>query len=256
MKKTILAMGAFSALAFASTTTPALADGDEEAASSGFSGYVTLTSDYRFRGISQSDNGAALQADIAYTHSSGIFLEAWASNVDFSPFGDSDTSLEIDLTAGYEVALSDFTDFSIKAVYYAYLNQPDFPPGVDDANYFEFIAGISRKLGSTTLTVEAAYSPEYGSDGGVAWAGTAGLSAPLWKNVWFFDGIDGSAHLGVQGFDDSAVDYTFWDLGLTANYGNLALDARYVDTSLDTTDCGLDVCESGFVFSATFGWGG
>jgi uncharacterized protein (TIGR02001 family) len=256
MKKSILAMGLMGSLALAGTTAPAFADGEDEAASSGFSGYVTLTSDYRFRGISQSDNSAALQADIMFTHECGLFLEAWASNVDFSQFGDPDTSIEVDLTAGYQVALTDLTGFSIKGVYYWYPNE-DTTPGVDDISYFEAIAGISRKLGSTTLTIEAAYSPDYASDGGVAWAGTGGLTFPLMDKLWFFDGLEGSVHFGVQGFDDATIpDYTFWDLGLSTSYGGLILDARYVDTDLDVIECGLDACEGGMMFSATFEWGG
>ena len=242
-------MSLLGSLALGGTAAPALADGEE--ASGGFSGYVTLTSDYRFRGISQSDRDAALQADVKLAHESGLFLELWASNVDFSSDGDGDTNVEVDLTVGYETALTDLTDFSIKGVYYAYMNQPSGA----DLNYWEAIAALSRKLGKTTLSLEVAYTPEYADDGGAAWAGTAGLSAPLWQNVWFFDGIDGSAHLGTQGYDEATDDYTFWDLGLTANYGSLAVDARYVDTDLEELECGISACEAGFVFSATFAWG-
>ncbi len=251
-------MGLLGSLALGGTSTPALADGDE-AASSGFSGYVTLTSDYRFRGISQSDTGAALQADVMYTLDCGAFFEVWASNVDFSAFGDPDTSIEIDLTAGYGIALTDFTDVSIKAVYYLYPNS-DVPSGADDINYWEIIGGISRKMGSTLLSLEAAYTPEYGSDQGAAWAVTGGVSFPLWKQLWFLDGVDASGHFGVQTYDEipsiAPPDYTFWDLGLTANLGDFALDARYVDTDLDDLECGLEVCETGFVFSATVAFGG
>lgn len=260
MKRSILAMGLMGSLAVAGTTAPAFADG-EEAASSGFSGYITLTSDYRFRGISQSDNDPALQAAINYTHESGLFVEAWASNVDFTQFGDPDTSIEVDLTAGYQASLTDLTDFSIKAVYYWYPDE-DTAPGVDDLSYWEFIAGISRKLGSTTLTLETAYTPEYASDGGAAWAVTGGLEFPLMDKLWFFDGLTGSGHFGVQAYDDPDIlnpiaDYTFWDLGLSTSYGGITLDARYVDNDLDDAECGVeDACEGDVMFSATFEWGG
>lgn len=249
-------MGLLSSIAAAGTAAPAFADGEEEA-SSGFSGYITLTSDYRFRGVSQSDNSAALQAAVNYTHESGLFAEVWASNIDFSPFGDSDSAIEVDLTVGWAASLTDVTDFSIKAVYYLYPDA-DIAPGDPDYDYWEFIAGLERKFGSsTTASLEVAYSPETFAEGGAAWAVTGGLAFPLMDKLWFFEGLEGSGHFGVQAFDDDGLaDYTFWDLGLSTTYGALTLDARYVDTDLDVNECGLDACEGGMMFTATFEWGG
>jgi uncharacterized protein (TIGR02001 family) len=256
MKTRFLTASLAGAMALAGFAAPAIADGEEEAASSGFSGYITLTSDYRFRGISQTDNGGALQAAVNYTHESGLYFEAWASNIDFSPFGDPDTRIEVDLTAGWAADLSDYTSMSLRAVYYMYPDA-DLPPGDPDYDYFEFFVGLDRKLGeSTTLSLEVAYSPDTFAEGGDAWAFTGGLAFPLWQNVWFFDGIEGSGHLGNQTFEELDGDYMFWDLGLTANLDNLSFDARYIDTDLDGADCGLDACEANFVFSATLGWGG
>lgn len=63
---------------------------------------ATVVSDYVFRGITQTDNGAALQAGLDYSHSSGAYASLWASNVDF---GD-DTTLEYDYIAGYATEIS------------------------------------------------------------------------------------------------------------------------------------------------------
>jgi uncharacterized protein (TIGR02001 family) len=251
MKKTILAMGAFGALSLGAMATPALADGEE--ASSGFSGYVTLTSDYRFRGISQTDGGAAVQAAVNYTHDSGFFVEAWASNVDFSDFGDGDTSIEADFTLGYAVSLSDVTDFSVKGVYYWY-NDDQSP----DYDYWEVFATVERKVGTaTTLSLEVAYTPETFAEGGAAWAVTGGVGFPIMEKMWFFGAVDLSGHFGVQAFDDDTLaDYTFWDIGLSTSYDFLTFDARYVSNDLDEIECGLDSCDDGLVFSATVNWGG
>lgn len=252
MRKTILAMGALGALACGGMAMPALADGEEEA-SSGFSGYVTLTSDYRFRGISQTDGGAAVQAAVNYTHDSGLFVEAWASNVDFSDFGDGDTSIEADFTLGYGISLSDVTDLSVKAVYYWY-NDDQSP----DYDYWELFATIERKIGTaTTLSLEVAYSPDTFAEGGDAWAVTGGVGFPIMEKMWFFGAVDLSGHFGVQAYDDETLaDYTFWDIGLSTSYDFLTLDARYVSNDLDEIECGLDACDDGLVFSATVNWGG
>ena len=53
-----------------------------QAPGTGFSAYATLTSDYPHRGISQTDESAALQVGVDYQHGSGFFAGGWVSNVD------------------------------------------------------------------------------------------------------------------------------------------------------------------------------
>ena len=45
------------------------------------SGNLGLTSDYRFRGISQTQNAPAIQGGIDYAHSSGLYIGNWNSSV-------------------------------------------------------------------------------------------------------------------------------------------------------------------------------
>ena len=64
-------------------------------------GNLGLTSDYRFRGISQSQNAPAVQGGIDYTHASGFYVGNWNSNVSSLMYTDS-TGLESDLYAGFK----------------------------------------------------------------------------------------------------------------------------------------------------------
>ena len=48
---------------------------------------ITVASDYDFRGITQTARDPALQASLDWAAESGLYVGAWASNVDF---GDSD----------------------------------------------------------------------------------------------------------------------------------------------------------------------
>ena len=61
------------------------ADDRDAASGSGFeiSGNVALTSDYRFRGISQSDTSAAIQGGFDAEFSPGFYIGTWGSSVDF-----------------------------------------------------------------------------------------------------------------------------------------------------------------------------
>lgn len=65
---------------------------------------VGVTSDYRFRGMSQTQNGLALQGGVDYAHKSGIYAGNWNSTVSNRVYGDS-TGLEMDFYAGYKTQL-------------------------------------------------------------------------------------------------------------------------------------------------------
>jgi acetyl esterase/lipase len=63
------------------------------------SGTLTAVSDYDFRGVTQSAQDPALQGSIDWAADSGLYLGAWASNIDF---GDSfDADIEVDLYGGF-----------------------------------------------------------------------------------------------------------------------------------------------------------
>ena len=67
-----------------------------EEAESPISWSVAATSDYVFRGASQTDEGPALQAGLTYTAPAGFYVGAWASNVDF---GSGGPNVELDTTS-------------------------------------------------------------------------------------------------------------------------------------------------------------
>jgi hypothetical protein len=96
---------------------------------------VGVASDYVFRGVSQTDEGGQLFAGADLTAGS-LYAGVWASNVDFSAFGDTETSAEVDVYAGIKPEFGGFVlDFA--GIYYAYLNQP---PGSAELNYVELKA--------------------------------------------------------------------------------------------------------------------
>ena len=78
---------------------------------------VTLTSDYVFRGISQTDAHPAFQGALSFGQTAGLYLGLSGSNVDFND-GD-EASVEIDLSGGYKW---DWGPVSLDGgvIYYAY----------------------------------------------------------------------------------------------------------------------------------------
>lgn len=65
------------------------------------SGNLGLTSDYRFRGISQSQNAPAVQGGVDYAHSSGLYVGNWNSSVSSQVYTNG-AGVESDLYAGWK----------------------------------------------------------------------------------------------------------------------------------------------------------
>ena len=264
MKTRNLTIGLFGALSLISTAAPALADGEEKAASP-WSVTIGATTDYRFRGISQSDQSPAVQGSIDFKSESGFFAGAWASNIDFNDDGlitDGDTKVELDLYAGFSHDFSETTSGVLKAVYYAYPTA-DYLPGTNDYNYFELIADLSHDFGSASVTGEIAWTPDYFYESGNAVALTGTLAVPLADKFWFFDGgLSASGHAGYQWIDENATygtpDYFYYDIGLSAVWGPATFDVRWVDTDLSKAECygGATLCEGGVFGTVSFTFGG
>lgn len=87
-----------------------------------WSGSIGATSNYVYRGISQTNNGPALQLGGSYQSALGWFAGAWGSNVD--PYPGGATFEELDFYGGLIRPVS--ADFAVKATYthYAYVQDP------------------------------------------------------------------------------------------------------------------------------------
>lgn len=77
---------------------------------------LVLTSDYIFRGISNSNRQPALQGGVDYAHPDGWYVGSWASNVDFRDGGEA--KVEID---GYFGHAGSAGKFSWNAGWMAYV---------------------------------------------------------------------------------------------------------------------------------------
>ena len=116
------------------------------------SGSVALVSDYRFRGVSQSDTGLAVQGGITIAHESGLYIGTWGSNLSgWGTFGGS--NMELDLVAGFKHALGPVT-VDVGATWYMY------PRGFDNTDFIELYGKVSGAVGPLNLTGTLAYAPE------------------------------------------------------------------------------------------------
>lgn len=248
MIKKILALTTLTVLStgvFAAEATP-LSD-----AGFTFSGSAALTSDYRFRGITQTQNDPALQGSFTLAHTSGLYFSTFASNVEFG----NEAHLELDPQIGFTMPLN-FGSMSptldVGALYYAY-------PSASDLNWLEFYGKLNFAnsfIKGDSLIPSVAYTSEYGGSSNDGWNFNLAYAAPI------ADGFGGVASVGYSKVDDTDFgggkdNYVDWKVG--ANYTvqsipGLTAELAAVGTNIDTdgfTNVAKRGVRTGAVFTLT-----
>nr|WP_310525342.1 TorF family putative porin [Polymorphobacter sp.] len=246
----ILASAALVALAI---STPALAA--DEAATPAFkaSGSVALVSDYRFRGVSQSDKGAAIQGGITVGHQSGAYVGFWASNLSgWGTFGGP--NLELDLIGGYKFGVGNGT-LDVGLTWYVY------PGGASKTAFAEPYIKLGGTAGPVSLLAGVAYAPKQQALGNWYFSGASYVNGIiddegakddnlyLWGDISSGipdTGITLKAHIGYSdgnpglGPNGTSVAPTgsYWDWLIGVDYvvGPVTLGVAYVDTDISLRD--------------------
>jgi len=98
-----------------------------------------VTTNYVFRGETQTDDNIAIQGGVDFTnefeHDGTLYLGAWASNVDF-PAAQAD-GFEVDLYVGYNFKLNEDVKFDIGYIAYEYTDS-----NISDLSEIFFGAGF------------------------------------------------------------------------------------------------------------------
>ena len=151
---TLAALLAASALPSLAQTTAAAAPEPEFT----ITGNLGIFSDYRFRGISQTNKKPAIQGGVDFVHKSGFYLGNWNSNVDSAGF--SGANIEMDFYGGWRTTIEGF-GLDLGVLYYYY-------PGSGQGGAFKvdntelYIAG---SWGPLTLKYNYAVSDFFGIPG-------------------------------------------------------------------------------------------
>jgi uncharacterized protein (TIGR02001 family) len=245
--------GPLLALTLAAMATPALADETDPPPSVTISGGVTLVSDYRFRGISQTDKRFAVQGTFTVASKSGLYATVWGSSIDDYVFNGADQ--EIDLSAGYKKTFGGAT-VDVGVLYYYYPGS-----GGITSDFFEPYGSVSYTKGPVTGKISAAYAPKQ-----AALRVVTGITEKQ-DNLYVAGDLSGgipntpvslSAHIG-HNFGPSYLsigkEYTDYSIGASITKKNLTFGVQYVDTDGDfITPSGRNASKGGVVFSlgATF----
>lgn len=226
--------------------SPALAQ-DEETPALTVTGSAAFASDYRFRGVSQSDKEFAVQAGVTITHKSGFYVGAWGSNLaGWGTFGGP--NIELDLIGGFKTAIGENGAIDVGLTWYMY------PGGADTTDFAEPYVKLSGTAGPVSLVAGVAYAPKQRALGNFSntpssrigdkednfyiWGDAA---API-KNTPFtlkahIGYSEGNPGLGPNGTSVTPTgEYLDWLIGVDTTWKNLTLGIAYVDTDITKSE--------------------
>lgn len=228
LSKSVLVMGIF-ASASAAGQSGGVPDSAPAPSDFTLSANLSLASQYRFRGIMQTNNKPAVQGGFDLVHSSGLYIGNWNSSISWLNDMDPGVSsaIEIDFYAGYTRKL--WGDVSFDAGVMQYYYPGSYPGGFTDPDTTELYLGVG--YGPVTFKYSHALTNLFGTpDSKNSQYYELGASLPI--GVW---GVSADAHVGhqhVRNVDDAS--YTDWSLGVTKTFGNgIGVSLAYIDTNAD-----------------------
>jgi uncharacterized protein (TIGR02001 family) len=201
------------------SSAPAFAQ-EEPAGPITVTGSVGLVSDYRFRGVSQTDKGMAVQGGLTATHESGLYVGTWGSNLSgWGTFGGA--NMELDLYGGYAFTLIEGTTLDVGLTWYMY------PSGASDTDFAEPYVKISSQIGPVKGLLGVAYAPKQQALGN--WSNTPQSKAgDKEDNFYVWADISG----GVPGTPVTLKAHLGWsngNPGLGPNGTSVAPTGKYLD---------------------------
>jgi len=242
MRYSMISLGALM-LAAAAPAMAQDATETEPASPVTITGSITLTTDYRFRGLSQSDKKVAAQSTVNVNHESGLYAGVWTSTIDDQTSLPGYGDVEVDLYGGYTKTLESGVGFDVGLLYYFYASAPNRLGGADnDTDFFEPYASVNYTLGPVNVKVGGNY----------AWSGQSGLGDD--DSLYLYSNVSASipttpikllGHIGrskgalgafnLDADDDSYLD---WSLGAEVSQKGFTLGVQYVDTDITSTRLG------------------
>lgn len=223
-----------------------------------FNASFAFTTDYSYRGISQTQRGVAGQVGFGYETpalSANVpltaYLTAWGSNVNFPGSG---ASIEVDTIGGLRYkALNDKLVLDASFMRYNY-------PGAAynlrfDFSEWGFLATYDFDVVAVTAGLH--YSPDFFGASGAGWYKQLLATVPL-NFIKVNDNFAFKAFgsIGSQYVEKNALygipnnDYWDWQLGITMTAYTFDFSIAYTDTNIDIPGCGGTYnCEARAIFT-------
>ena len=220
------------AAALAASALPGVAQTTAPEPEFSITGNLGVFSDYRFRGISQTNKNPAIQGGIDFSMKNGLYLGNWNSNVDSAQYNGA--NIEMDFYGGWKTTVGEF-GLDLGVLYYYY-------PG-SGANGTNKIDNTELYIGGTWGPLAAKYSyavtdffgvPDTSGAYYIALSGSHDLGDGFALNasVGYQGGLkNGACVTEIDGQVSCSI--TDYKLGATYTIDGWVLGLAYVSTNRD-----------------------
>jgi uncharacterized protein (TIGR02001 family) len=182
---------------------------------------IALTSDYVWRGVSQTNQNPALQAGAEYSHAIGVYVGVWGSNVDFGEDVDDPARIELDYSIGWRGETEAGLGWDLSLLRYTY------PKSTEEFDYNELTLSLSYEM----FTLEVDYSNDTFATGTDTFYYNVGVSHEL-PDFFEISASVGYSDLNQEITGEGAPDcYVDWRIGVAQELLGLDFDLSYYDTN-------------------------
>ena len=188
---------------------------------------ATITSDYRYRGISQTRLQSALQGGADYTNNpTGFYAGTWLSTIKWTKDAGGDGEIELDLYAGTRGEIAKDVSYDVGVLSYVYpSNDLGKLAGFANANTTEVYGQIG--YGPAYIKYSHSVSNLFGfvnsKDSGYL---------ELGANIDLGNGYTVNLHAGRQNVRNfSAARYNDWKVGATKDFGIFTVSLAAIGTN-------------------------
>ncbi len=214
-------------------------------AGNSWGGSAALTSDYLVRGVSRSNDNAAVQGDLHIADDSGFLAGVFASTVEIVP-GEG-RNAELSPFVGFAWNARDAWHGKITASHYSY----PWSRAGSRYNYDEISLDAAYREWLDFTVIYSPNTPRYVPRAGLVAVASKtaelNLQAP-WRRLTAAAGL-GFSHLdGPQ-----AGGYVYWSLGAVVELAPMSFSLSYVDTAAAATSLYYDAASRGR-WTATVVW--
>jgi len=208
---------------------------------------VTVTNDYRYRGITQSNYQPAVQGGFDYAHESGFYIGNWNSSINWIANANPTVTapIEMDFYGGFKKELIGegfASDFGVLQYYYP--AKGSYTANLNP-NTTEIYAAQNFTFGPITGFAKVSYAL-------TTLFGTTNSAGSTYPDLTVnydtgFWGLTANGHIGYQyvagqpntsnmGQSQKNISYTDWKLGMTKDFGGgLSAQASYISTNANPT---------------------
>ena len=206
-------------------TFPSQAQAEDPKPDNELSYNAAVTSDYRFRGISQTRLQPALQGGADYTHNPiGLYLGTWLSTIKWTKDAGGGGNVELDLYGGKRGEIVKDLSYDVGVLSYVYPSNSLHPNANTTEIYGQLGYGVAYAKYSNAMTNLFGFVDSKNS-------GYLDIGA----NIDVPYGMTANLHAGRQKVrSNTSASYTDWKIGLTKDFGIVTGAAAIIGTNTDS----------------------